>query len=31
MLHLFGYFDTNAILCHATLVCSKYFMMKFII
>jgi hypothetical protein len=28
---LFGCFDTNAILCHATLVCWKYFMMKLII
>jgi len=28
---LFGYFNTDAILCHATLVCCKCFMMKFII
>jgi len=28
---LFGYFNTNAILYHAILVCCKYFIMEFII
>jgi len=28
---LFCCFDANAILCYATLVCSKYFMIEFII
>jgi len=28
---LFSYFDVKTILCYPTLVCWKYFMMKFVI